>query len=75
MSEEKKQAPRKPAQKKRRRPAGVPTALVVVLLVLSLVIGALGGFAVARKADPTRAALERAEQRSRELENILIAIG
>ena len=76
MSEDKKQSKRpQSGQKRRRRAPGVPTALVVVLLVVALVIGGLGGFAIARKADPTRAELNRAEARNTELENILTAIG
>ena len=76
MSEAKKQARRpQTAQRKRRGGNRVPMALVIILLVLALAMGGLGGFAVARKTDGSRAELEQVRAKNIELENILTAIG
>ena len=61
--------------KRRRRRPGVPTVLVVVLLVIALAMGGLVGFAVARKSDPNRAKLLDANARIMELENTLTLMG
>lgn len=60
---------------KKRRKRGVPTALVIVLLVIALAMGGLAGFAVARRTDPNRARLMEANARIIELENTLTLIG
>ena len=60
---------------RRRRPRGVPTALVIGLIILSLAMGGLAGFAVARQTDPNREKLNQANARVQELENTLTLIG
>lgn len=61
--------------RKRRRAQGIPMLLMIVLLIIALVMGGLAGFAIARKADPTRAQLLKANARILELENTLTLIG
>ena len=61
--------------KKRRRGSSVPTSLVIVLLILALVMGGLGGFALARGTDPARKELAQLRERSTNMENILTSIG
>ena len=61
--------------KKRRRGSSVPTSLVIVLLILALVMGGLGGFALARSTDPARRELAQLRERNTNMENILTSIG
>ncbi len=61
--------------RKHRRRGGVPTALVVVLLVISLVMGGFAGFVIARRTSPVDDRLQRANERIIELENTLIMSG
>lgn len=61
--------------RKRRRPVGVPTALVIVLIAIAIVMGGLLGFVVARRTAPTDDRLARANERIIELENTLNLIG
>lgn len=76
-----KSAPKAPAKKKsasksrRRRPRGVPAALVAVLLVIAIFFGGLVGFVVANKTNSFRAQLDSANARITELENILTMMG
>ena len=60
---------------KKRRPQGVPTALMIILLVIALVMGGLAGFAIARRSDPVRQQLLQANSRILELENTLTLMG
>lgn len=62
-------------KRKKQRASGVPTLLVVLLLVIALVMGGLGGFAIARHTAPVNDELERANERIIELENTLNLIG
>ena len=66
-------ARRTPAR--RRRKPGIPVMLVIVLLIIALLMGGLVGFAVARKTDPSRIALQEANTRVMQLENMLTMIG
>lgn len=66
---------KKPASRSRRRPRGVPTALVAALLVVAIFFGGLVGFVVANKTNSYRAKLETANARITELENILTMMG
>ena len=59
----------------RRRKPGVPVMLVIVLMIMSLLIGGLGGFAVARKTDTHAHALQEAQEKITALENTLTVIG
>ena len=61
--------------RRHRRRGGVPTALVVVLLVISLVMGGLAGFVIARRTSPADDRLQRANERIIELGNTLIMSG
>ena len=61
--------------RRHRRRGGVPTALVVVLLVISLVMGGLAGFVIARRTSPADDRLQQANERIIELENTLIMSG
>ena len=61
--------------RKRRRPSGVPTALVIVLIAIAIVMGGLLGFVVARRTAPADDRLARANERIIELENTLNLIG
>ena len=45
--------------KRRRRGGGVPTALVVGLLVIAIIMGGLLGFALARHTNPADDRLQR----------------
>lgn len=65
----------KQSKKKRQRATGVPTLLVIVLLVLALAMGGLGGFVIARHTAPVNDELEKANERIIELENTLNLIG
>jgi len=60
---------------KKHKAQGVPTLLVIVLIVIALAMGGLGGFTIARRSDPNSAALQEADARIRELENTLTLIG
>ena len=66
---------RRPAPRRRRRRPGVPVMLTVVLLILALLLGGLGGFALARKTDTHIHELQAAKDRITELENTLTLIG
>ena len=60
---------------RRRRRQGVPVMLAIVLLIIALLMGALGGFFLARKTDTHVHALQAASERITELENTLTLIG
>ena len=62
-------------KKRKRRAGGVPTLLVVALLVIALAMGGLAGFAIARHTAPVNDELEKANERIIELENTLNLIG
>ena len=68
-------ARRHPAARRRRRRSGVPTSLVIVLIIMALLMGALGGYVVARKTDPHIHELQENRDRMTELENTLTLIG
>ena len=59
---------------KRRKP-GVSVLAMIALIIISLLMGGMVGFSVARKTDPSRIALSEANTRVMQLENILTAIG
>lgn len=61
--------------RRHRRRGGVPTALVVALLVIGIVMGGLMGFVIARRTSPADDRLQRANERIIELENTLIMSG
>ena len=61
--------------KRRRHRAGVPTALVIVLMVIAIVMGGLAGFAIARRTAPVDDRLQQANERIIELENTLMLTG
>ena len=61
--------------KRSRRRRGVPTALVILLLVIAIIMGGLAGFAVARRTAPADSRLQQANERIIELENTLNLIG
>ena len=61
--------------KRHKRHAGVPTALVILLLVIAIVMGGLAGFAVARRTAPADNRLQEANERIIELENTLTLMG
>ena len=63
-----------PTRRRRRKP-GVPRAGAIVLVIMALLMGALGGYAVARKTDPHVHELQAAKDRVMELENTLTLIG
>lgn len=63
------------APRRRRRKPGVPTALVIVLIIMALLMGALAGYAVARKTNPYLHELQAQKDRVTELENTLTLIG
>ncbi len=76
MAEVKKQEKRpQTAPNRRRRGSSVPTMLVIILLILALVMGGLGGFAIARATDPSRGELALLRERNTNMENILTSIG
>lgn len=62
-------------RKNRRRKGGVPTALVVILIAIAIVMGGLFGFVIARRVSPQSDQLDRANARIIELENTLNLIG
>ena len=62
-------------KKRKQRPSGVPTLLVVLLLIIALAMGGLAGFFVARRTAPVNDELEKANERIIELENTLNLIG
>ena len=61
--------------RRRNRREGVPVMLVIVLLIMALLMGALGGFFVARRTDTHVHELQAANDRITELENTLTMIG
>ncbi len=63
------------APRRRRKKPGVPTALVIVLIIMALLMGALAGYAVARKTNPYLHELQAQKDRVTELENTLTLIG
>ena len=65
----------KQIKKKKQRPSGVPTLLVILLLIIALAMGGLAGFAIARHTAPVNDKLEKANERIIELENTLNLIG
>ena len=64
-------------QKRTKKPhsSGVPTMLVIILLVIALAMGGLAGFAIARRANPYRDQLMAANARIMELENTMTLMG
>ena len=62
-------------RKRKQSRGGVPTLLVIVLLIIALAMGGLGGFAIARHNAPVNDELEKANERIIELENTLNLIG
>ena len=68
---------RRAPRRRRSRRTGVPTWLVIVLIIMSLLMGALAGFAVARRTDANNSVheLQAAKDRVTELENTLTLIG
>jgi len=56
---------------RRRRPRGVPAALVAALLVIAVFFGGLFGFVAANKTNTYRVQLDAAQERINELENLL----
>lgn len=62
-------------QNRRRRRRGVPTALVILLMILAIAMGGLAGFVIARRTTPADSRLEQANERIIELENTLNLIG
>ena len=75
MTNNRSQATRKPSQRRRRRREGVSVMLVIVLLIIALLMGAFGGYIIARKTDTHIHALQDANDRITELENTLTLIG
>ena len=76
MSERKSRSRRSQSSRRRRsRSRGVPTGLVVFLLILALAAGAFGGFSIARMKSADREELAAANARINELENKLTMIG
>jgi len=65
----------RPRGARRRRPSGVPVMLVIVLMIIALLMGALGGYFIARKTDTHIHELKAANDRITELENTLTLIG
>ena len=63
------------AKKRRRRVRGVPAALVAVLVVCSLFLGGLFGYAAANRTNTYREQLDSANARIAELENTMTMIG
>ena len=61
--------------KRRRHRAGVPTALVIVLILIAVLMGGLVGFAIARRTAPVDDRLQQANERIIELENTLMLTG
>ena len=59
----------------RRRKSGVPVMLTIVLIIISLLMGAMAGYVIARKTDTHVHALQAANDRVTELENTLTLIG
>ena len=62
-------------QHRRRRREGIPVLLTVALMILTLLMGALGGYFIARKTDTHIHELQDANDRITELENTLTLIG
>ena len=76
MSDRKSRSRRSQSSRRRRsRSRGVPTGLVVFLLILALAAGAFGGFSIARMKSADREELAAANARINELENKLTMIG
>lgn len=63
------------AKKRRRRVRGVPAALTAGLVVCSLFLGGLFGFAAANRTNTYRQQLDSANARIAELENTMTMIG
>ena len=51
----------------RRRKSGVPVMLTIVLIIISLLMGAMAGYVIARKTDTHVHALQAANDRVTEL--------
>ena len=66
---------RRANSRRRRRKPGVPTSLVIVLIIMALLMGGLAGYAVARKTNPYLHELQAQKDRVMELENTLTLIG
>ena len=62
-------------RKRKQSRGGVPTLLVIALLIIALAMGGLGGFFIARHNAPVNDELQRANERIIELENTLNLIG
>ncbi len=60
---------------RRRRKPGVPVMLAIVLIILSLLMGGMAGYVIARRTDTHVHALQAANDRVTELENTLTLIG
>ena len=61
--------------KRKKQRGGVPTALVILLLVIAIAMGGMAGFVIARRTAPADNRLEQANERIIELENTLNLIG
>lgn len=66
---------RRSSAPRRRRRQGVSVLAVIVLMILALLIGAFGGFIVARKTDTHIHTIQDLRDRVTELENTLTLIG
>ena len=62
-------------QRRRRRRQGVSVLLVIMLMIIALLMGAFGGYFIARKTDTHIHELQDANDRITELENTLTLIG
>lgn len=62
-------------QKRRRRRGGVSVMLAIVLIIIALLMGALGGYFVARKTDTHIHELQAANERITALENRMTLAG
>lgn len=67
--------PRVAPKRRKRRPAGIPVALVALLLVIALFFGGLMGFVIANKANPYKTQLQEAQERISSLENTMTMMG
>ena len=61
--------------RRRKQRGGIPTALVILLLVIAIGMGGMIGFVIARRTAPADNRLEQANERIIELENTLNLIG
>ena len=75
MTNQTKNAARRPQPPRRRRQNGISLMLVVVLLIIAILLGGVVGFLLSRRADPKLHELQEAQDRITELENTLTLIG